>query len=75
MENTREVALDPALIGDSMDWFLDQIPARLPFMIESAGHSDVARGIDSGEVSRVMPEVKRTAQSLAESVTNASAAS
>ena len=71
MENTREIPLDPALLGDAMDWFLEQIPGRLPFMIESAGHPDVAGAIDGGEVSRVMPDVKRTAKSLAESVTGA----
>ena len=71
MENRREIPLDPALLGDSMDWFLERISDRLPFMIESAGHLDVAGAIDRGEVSRVMPDVKRTAKSLAESVTNA----
>lgn len=71
MENTREIPLDPALLGDTMDWFLERIPDRLPFMIESAGHPDVACAIDRGEISRVMPDVKRTAKNLAESVTSA----
>jgi hypothetical protein len=71
MENTREIPLDPALLGDPMDWFLERIPDRLPSMIESAGHPDVASAIDRGEISRVMPDVKRMAKSLAESVVSA----
>ncbi|MDX1485601.1 MAG: hypothetical protein R3229_14095 [Alphaproteobacteria bacterium] len=71
METMREVPLDPALVGDSMDWFLDRIPDRLPAMIESAGHPAVARAIDRAAIARLMPEIKGTAKSLAESVTAA----
>jgi hypothetical protein len=70
-ENTKEIPLDPALIGDSLDWFLERIPDRLPNMMRSAGYPDVAKEIDTGEVTRAMPDVKRTAKNLAESVVGA----
>ena len=69
-ENTREVQLDPALVGDSMEWFLDRMPDRLSSMIESAGHAEVASAMDRDALARVMPEVKRTAKDLAKSVTS-----
>jgi hypothetical protein len=57
-----EMPLDPALIGDSMDWFLERIPDRLPAMVNSAGHPDVAKAIDRSALTRVLPEVKNAAQ-------------
>ncbi|MFT5539658.1 MAG: hypothetical protein ACI82H_001181 [Alphaproteobacteria bacterium] len=57
-----EMPLDPALIGDSMDWFLERIPDRLPAMVQSAGHPDVAKAIDPGELTRAMPDVKKAAK-------------
>lgn len=60
-EENIEIPLDPALIGDSMDWFLDRIPERLSDMIDGAGHPDIAKAIDSGELTRAMPEVKAAA--------------
>ncbi len=61
-ENNKEIPLDPALIGDSMDWFLERIPDRLPAMIHSAGYPDVARAIDSNELTRAIPDVKSAAK-------------
>jgi len=61
-ENNKEIPLDPALIGDSMDWFLERIPERLPDMALSAGHPDVAGAIDLDELSRVMPDVTSAAK-------------
>jgi len=71
-ENTKGIPLDPALIGDSMDWFLERIPDRLQDMIHSAGHPDVAGAIDSNELARAMPDVKSAAKNLAESVVGGS---
>ena len=61
-EHNKEIPLDPALIGDSMDWFLERIPDRLADMIDSAGHPDVARAVDSNELTRAMPDVKSAAK-------------
>lgn len=57
-----EMPLDPALIGDSMDWFLKRIPDRLADMVLSAGHPDVAKAIDPNELARAMPDVKSAAK-------------
>jgi hypothetical protein len=54
--------LDPALIGDSMDWFLKRIPDRLADMVLRAGHPDVAKAIDPNELARAMPDVKSAAK-------------
>lgn len=60
-EANMEIPLDPALIGDSIDWFLERIPDRLADMVDSAGHPDVAKAIDSSELVRAMPGVKNAA--------------
>ena len=60
-EKDQEIPLDPALVGDSMDWFLERIPDRLPDMMESAGHPELAGAIDRDEVDRAMPQVRKAA--------------
>jgi hypothetical protein len=60
-EKNQEIPLDPALVGDSIDWFLGRIPDRLADMVRSAGHPGVAGAIDPGEVARAMPGVKDAA--------------
>jgi hypothetical protein len=60
-EKNLEIPLDPALISDSIGWFLDQLPDRLSSMILSAGHPHVAEAVDSDEVVRVLSAVKDAA--------------
>lgn len=61
-DHNKEIPLDSALVGDSMDWFLERIPERLSDMILSAGHPDVARAIDLSAVTHAMPDVKTAAK-------------
>ena len=61
-DRNKEMPLDPALVGDSMDWFLERIPERLPAMVLSAGHAEVAEAIDPDQVTRAMPDVASAAK-------------
>jgi hypothetical protein len=67
-EKSKTVALDPALIEDSLDWFLERMPERLSSMVRSAGHPDVAKDIDPAQLARALPEVKRAARHIADVV-------
>ena len=67
-KNGREIPLDPALVGDSMEWFLGRMPERLASLVDNAGYPDLAKGISRSDVTRVMPDVTRAANGLAESV-------
>lgn len=64
----REIPLDSALLGDTVDWFLDRLPDRLPAMIDRAGFPAIAQAVDTGAVRGVMAQVKRAAKDIASAV-------
>ena len=40
-------SLDPAEVGDVLDWSLEQIRFHIPEMLKTAGFDDLARTIDA----------------------------
>jgi hypothetical protein len=67
----KEIPLDPALIGDTMSFFLEKIPGSLSGMIHGAGFPEVAKAMNAGEVNRAMTQVTIAAKALAKSVVKA----
>ena len=67
----KEIPLDPALIGDTMSFFLEKIPGSLSNMIQGAGFPEVAKAMNAGEVNRAMTQVTIAAKAMAKSVVKA----
>ena len=55
------VHMDPVADGDPLAWALHCIRTRLPHMLERAGASNAAAGIDSAALEAVLPRVSEAA--------------
>ena len=51
-------SLDPAEVGDVLDWSLEQIRAHIPEMLKTAGFDDLARTIDAQALTSGVEKVR-----------------
>ena len=56
--------MDPAAMGDPVEFALECIGRRLPELLERAGAADVAKALSREAVTRVLPEIRREAARL-----------
>jgi hypothetical protein len=56
--------MDPAAMGDPVEFALGAIEHRLAWLLARAGAEDVARRLDAGLVARVLPAVRAEAERL-----------
>ncbi len=55
------VHIEPAAMGDPLEWAMDRIRTRLPQMLARAGAADLASRVEPADVERVMPKVAEAA--------------
>lgn len=60
-QTNEMVHLEPAAMGDPLEWAMDRIRTRLPQMLARAGAEELAARVDAGEVERVLPKVAEAA--------------
>lgn len=61
-KSTNEmVHIEPAAMGDPLEWAMDKIRTRLPQMLTRAGGEDLASRVDPAAVEQVLPKVAEAA--------------
>ena len=55
------VHIEPAAMGDPLEWAMDRIRTRLPQMLSRAGAEGLASRVDPAEVERALPRVAQAA--------------
>ena len=55
------VHLEPAAMGDPLEWALDRIRTRLPQMLRRAGGEGLAERVNLAEVEAILPKVTECA--------------
>jgi hypothetical protein len=55
------VHIEPAAMGDPLEWAMDKIRTRLPQMLSRAGADELASRVDPAAVERVLPKVAEAA--------------
>lgn len=58
------IALDPAEVGDGLDWTLDCVRHRLPEMVREAGFGALAGRLDAGALTRGADELRLLVDAL-----------
>src|SRR6185312_9726004 len=56
------VRIDESAVGDALDWILSVVAERIPAMLVTAGASDLANDLDTGDVTSAMAQVRELAE-------------
>ena len=60
-QTNEMVHLDPAAVGDPLEWAMDRIRTRLPQLLSRAGNPELGARIDVAEIEAALPKVAEAA--------------